>query len=328
MLAICIESSHQRGLGHLFRCLNFVRELEKRNERYLVLLNPDERSEKILRENQVLFQTVDLWDFKSGWEQEQIRRYGITLWLNDRMGTDKRSSKFIKTLGVKLCTIDDTGNGAQLCDLNIVPIPTPGVQYEGRKVLCGAKYIVLNTEIDRYRRTRTTLGRVVVSLGGSDTYGVTVRVAACLKELGQEADFVLGPAFSHEKELRNLLTGDKHYRILRQIPSLPALFSRYDIAITGGGVTPFEAAAAGLPCVIVANEPHEKIFAQFLEKKGCAIFVGDYSSLSSQSLAQAFSQIELPQMSLKGQEQLHTGGASLVMEAVLETQAVSSSQKN
>ena len=33
--------------------------------------------------------------------------------------------------------------------------------------------------------------------------------------------------------------------------------SRHDLAVTGGGMTPFEANAAGLPCIVVANETFE-----------------------------------------------------------------------
>lgn len=317
MLAICIESSHQRGLGHLFRCINLVRELKRRGEQYIVLLNPDEHSEGILRKYGVLFETVDLCDFESGWESKQIRRHGITIWLNDRMGTDLRSSKQIKSAGACLFAIDDTGDGAALCDLNIVPIPAQGVHYGGKRVLTGVQYLVLNPEIDRYRRTRLAHGRLVVSLGGSDTYGVTVHVASFLQVLGQEADIVLGPAFSHEKVLCAQLNCDNRYRLLRGVSSLPALFHSYNTAITGGGLTPFEAAAAGLPCVIIANESHEETLALFLEEKGCGIYAGHRSVLDAQRLYVAINRIKLPEMSLRGQKILRTDGAGLIIDTIL-----------
>lgn len=315
MLALCIESSHQRGLGHLFRCIHLAREMERREKSYIVLINPDARSEQILRDAEVHYETVDLWDFQSNWEQAVIKQYGINVWLNDRMGTDYRHAIQVKAAGVRLCSIDDTGTGANLCDINIIPIPSRNVSYSGQRVLSGVEYLVLNPEIARFRRTRTQQNKIVVSLGGSDTYGVTVKVASYLRLLHVSADIVLGPAFSHEDALFEVLQNDSHYRLLRHVDSLPALFYDYDIAITGGGGTPYEAAAAGLPCVIIANEPHEEPLAQFLADSGCAVFTCFYADLTCTRLQDALASINLVEMSQCGQRKFHFNGTQTVLKA-------------
>jgi hypothetical protein len=56
-------------------------------------------------------------------------------------------------------------------------------------------------------------------------------------------------------------------------------FSHHDLAITGGGITAFEANAAGLPCLVIANEWFEVSAAHYLERLGSSIFVGHYSAL-------------------------------------------------
>ena len=48
MFAICIESSHQKGMGHLFRALNFVEELKNKQEKCVVVINENENATTIL----------------------------------------------------------------------------------------------------------------------------------------------------------------------------------------------------------------------------------------------------------------------------------------
>lgn len=317
MVAICIESSHQRGLGHLYRCLSLAEELTARGERYIVLLNPDPRSVALLGEKNIPWETVDLWDYESGWEQEIIRRHGVTIWLNDRMGTHRAHTEWVKKAGVRLCAIDDTGSGGALCDCNIIPIPTPGEHYPGKEVYNGSEYVVLPKEIERYRRTRVQQERRIVTLGGSDTYGVTVQVAGFLRALSRPADILLGPAFSHRAALLEALSGATGFRVLESVPSLPALFFEYDLAITGGGMTPYEAAAAGLPTITIANEPHEVPLAEFLQGKGCSAFLGYYKDVTKERLGQALASLKLTEMSEAGQRAFGVAGAAAVVGKVL-----------
>ena len=55
--------------------------------------------------------------------------------------------------------------------------------------------------------------------------------------------------------------------------------SRHDLAITGGGITAFEAAASGLPIVAVANERFEVPAAKHLARLGAARYAGHHSNL-------------------------------------------------
>ena len=38
MFAICLESSHQKGMGHFFRMMNFLETLRAHDERFVILL--------------------------------------------------------------------------------------------------------------------------------------------------------------------------------------------------------------------------------------------------------------------------------------------------
>lgn len=218
---------------------------------------------------------VALYDLTAvtGWENGFIEPdASSSVWINDRLNTQRSHSEAIKRLGAKLVTFDDRGDGAELADMNICALlfeKTEGLK--GKDVRLGVEYMILNPEIAAFRRLRQSLASVLVTLGGADTYGVTVRVAKWLSSKPFPITIVTGPSFQHMAELEEVVAtaAPGRFKLLNQVPSLAAEMHGHDLAITGGGVTPFEACAAGLPCVVIANEPlksrsgvRSKIWAQ------------------------------------------------------------------
>ncbi|MGO6903776.1 glycosyl transferase, partial [Rhizobium ruizarguesonis] len=258
MFVFCIESSHARGMGHLFRSLTLATELRSRGHPVLFLANDHPNSLRIIRERGF---DVALHDLASvtGWENGFIEPdASSSVWINDRLNTQRSHAEAIKRLGAKLVTFDDRGDGAELADMNICALlfeKTEGLK--GKDVRLGVEYMILNPEIAAFRRLRQSLASILVTLGGADTYGVTVRVAKWLSSKPFPVTIVTGPSFQHMAELEEVVAtaAPGRFKLLNQVPSLAAEMHGHDLAITGGGVTPFEACAAGLPCVVIANEP-------------------------------------------------------------------------
>lgn len=253
---------------------------------FRIFINPHESSQALLAQRKRPFDLVELESGKNDWQAGLIRKYGIKLWIDDRLDTDASHAAQVKNCGIPLVTFDDRGTGAAQADLNVVALafdefePLPGM-----RVLRGPRFLVLNREIERYRRLRTEEGSIVVSMGGSDTYGVTVRVVQMLKKSGRGATVIIGPAFRHEAELLAVL--DERFVLKRGVPSLIEEFSHHGLAITGGGITPFEANASGLPCVVIANEEFEVPVGRGLAAMGGAVFAGHYASIDETVLSQA-----------------------------------------
>lgn len=287
MFGICIEASHQRGLGHLFRMLNFSRSLEQRGIPFCFFMNADKNAEAILQRANLPYEIVPLNDV--GWEQLVIKKHDLSLWVDDRLDTTIAHARAIASCGLQRVTFDDRGEGASLAALNVAALcfgPSTE-QLKGKRVLTGPWYLILNPEIGRYRRIRKHLESIVVSMGGTDTYGVTVQVAKQLTAQGRHATLILGPGFRHEADLERVLNDG--FVVKRNVPSLAEEFSHHDLAITGGGVTPFEANAAGLPCVVIANEDFEIPVGLGIEALGGAVFAGHYSNFSLDCLAKGMS---------------------------------------
>lgn len=313
MFAICIESSHKKGMGHLFRALNFVKYLGSKNESYIVLVNDHEITRNILVNRKIPFQIVDLIEYKNDWETKLIQKYKISVWINDRLDTEIRHTRNVKKNNIKLITFDDRGNGASLADINITALAFEKDNgLEGKRVLTGVEYLILDAEIDRYKRVRNSEGNIIITLGGSDTYGVTLKVVNILKSLRRKATIHTGPSFKHTIELEVAVNED--FSVINNVSSLVETFYNYDMAITGGGITPFEANASGLPCIIIANEPHEVQNGLYLEKVGSSVFAGYHEKIDERIFEK---ELDIKRMSMLGMEHFKLDAAKRIYTEII-----------
>ncbi len=223
--------------------------------------------------------------------------------MNDRLETNKQHAFNIKESNIKLITLDDFGSGAGLSDISIYGLSINQGCFQGKKILQGVDYLILNKEIDRYKKKRIDVKKILVTLGGSDTYGVTIKILRLLKKYHIGATIHIGPSFMHKEELKKELTKD--YKVVTFTPSLIKEFAKYDLAITGGGITPFEANASGLPCLIIANELFEMENGFFLERMKSSRFLGHYKSID-ETIFSDLNILDINLMSQNGMQILNT----------------------
>lgn len=315
MFAICIEASHSKGMGHLFRMLNFAKYLEQKKQDFIFLINDNEKTKEILTSNGYRYEIVALDDLLADWEDALIKKYNFTYWINDRLDTKEEHVKNIKNNNIKAITFDDLGSGAKFSDINICGLFFNQDNLQGKKVFKGVDYLILNPEIDLYKKQRKSLKNILVTLGGSDTYGVTIKVLKLLKKYNIKATLHIGPSFEHKQELDKELTDD--FEVISFIPSLIKEFSKYDLAITGGGVTPFEANASGLPCMIIANEIFEVPNGKYLDSIGSSVFLGFHENID-ESKFQDIEKINLEKMSQNGLLRLDTKAVDKIYEGIMQ----------
>jgi len=206
------------------------------------------------------------------------------------------------------------GGGASLADFNFSALSfDSSIPLSGKKIFTGEKYLILNPEIESFKHLRSQIKKIIVTLGGSDTYNVTSKVIDILKNIGREATIVVGPSFDRVRlQKLNIPEG---FVIKQTVQSLVAEFSNYDIAICGGGITPFEANAAGLPCIIIATELFEIPNAKYLEHLGSSLFAG-YRESIDMAIFRQLSTLKITEMSQAGLSQLDTMGAQRVYDAL------------
>lgn len=312
MYGVCVESSHQKGMGHLFRMLNFVDYLRHKGASFIVFVNDDFVARKILRERDVNYEVVNLAESKNDWESQFINEYDIEIWIDDRLDTSDRHARNVKNNGIKLVTFDDRGSGAGHADLNIcaLALDSPEV-LAGKRVLRGAEYLILNQEIPGHRLLREKLEHIVVTMGGSDTHGLTVKVVEIVREFGVSATVIIGPSFQHKKELMRVV--DDSVAIRENVSSLIKELCKYDLAITAGGITPFEANACGLPCLIVASEEHEIRIGKYLDALGSSKYLGFRDDLFKKEFTL---DVDIKEMSKRGLNGIRLDGLNNVFREI------------
>lgn len=325
MLGICIEASHSRGMGHLFRTLNFIHYLKQYapKERYIVVVNEDREAEDILKRSEINYIAMDT-SADNNWEAKVIKDYGITHILNDRLDTKACSIERMKECGVPVFTIDDMGEGAGLCDINFASLVFDRESdIKGKEVLTGENYLILNPEIGIYKKQKKALKKVLVTMGGSDTYNLTIMVLEALKTVNRqlEVTVVIGPGskcfYQAKKLVDNNTNGNIAIKIKSRVASLIEEMGRHDLGITAGGVTPFEAAAAGLPTISIAAELHEIGICKRLEELGCSKYLGYWKNIDEKDVKSAIetmSDEDISDMSQSGLDKIKVSGAKNIME--------------
>jgi spore coat polysaccharide biosynthesis predicted glycosyltransferase SpsG len=282
---ISIEASHERGMGHCFRGLHLATALRRKGDDVIFIINNDELSKEILRQDGFSVEVRPSYSDTMDWENEVIRMYHPDWWINDRLATTAKHAQKIVAAGINLATFDDHGEGAKYARFNFLAMdPCPSEM--NANALYGAKYMILNPEIEKYRNRIEDFGgrhTIFVTLGGSDTYGLTPKVVSSLKRASNDLNIsvAVGPNFRTHAELDFAVTGmPSSLRIHRSVSDLICLMAATDIIICGGGVTLFEAAALGIPALTIANEAHEIHIAQWFERNGFGFYNGfrtDYS---------------------------------------------------
>lgn len=299
-IALGIESSRSRGMGHLFRSLLFVEYLKQNNIEFIYLINNDEASITILESRGIPYQIVDYTDTASNWERRIIEAESISVWLNDKFETSSAMGNHIKDTGILFCLLDDVGEAEACCDIYFAGmIHFSKKCFHGAKVYAGNEYIILNPEIANYRHERHSLHKIIVSMGGSDPHLATYDIVNELLNYNYNADIIIGPNYRDKEKLIQLNRG--RFQIMQNVPSLAETFSNYDLAITGGGVTCCEANAAGLPCIVIANAPHEENTGRYMQELGGCIYGGNYQNWDRELLSQ-LDRLNIARMSKMGME--------------------------
>jgi UDP-2,4-diacetamido-2,4,6-trideoxy-beta-L-altropyranose hydrolase len=156
-----------------------------------------------------------------------------------------------------LVAIDDLAD--RQLDVDVVVNGTPQaaqLSYRtaaGTQLLLGPRYALLRPQFRDLpaRRAAPRVARVLVTLGGADPQSSTTAVVEAVERALPDAalDVVVGPLFGPVPDLDRRAASDPRLRVHHQVDDLSALMSAADLAVSGGGQTLYELAAAGVPTV-------------------------------------------------------------------------------
>lgn len=131
---------------------------------------------------------------------------------------------------------------------------------------------------------------LLVTMGGSDPFGLTMRAARALRTLDPafRARFVIGPGFDNRNRLaRDIAEMGAHFETVEGADDLSAEYASADLALAAFGVTAFELAAAGVPALYLAITLDHAHSASAFEAAGMGRLLGLADDVTDASIAQA-----------------------------------------
>lgn len=295
-IAIRVDGSHQIGMGHVFRMVNLAEALRKAGiEDITFYSRADKQVARWLDEKDISLELLEVDGRIEPPISTMLKLHNVDLLVNDLLDTSVDYMTEMSNTDCCIVNFDDNGSGRFLADCRINALPCkmePQENGHSARLYQGPDYLLLGEEFLR-NPAISAINRnpksILVTLGGSDTYGNTLSVITALQRIAklQQIDVVIGPAFRGQDKLIEQLADDKRFAIHCSVPSLADLMRRHEVAVVGGGITLFEAAACALPTIAVASEDFERINIEWGEARGITRLAGDGQPASADSIFDA-----------------------------------------
>jgi UDP-2,4-diacetamido-2,4,6-trideoxy-beta-L-altropyranose hydrolase len=265
-ILIRVDCSRNVGLGHLMRGVALAEAAHQRELHTQVVVDPEIPStvRAGLGATARVVGTEDEW-------HDDIGPHDVVIFDGYDFGLDDHTAA--RQRGARVAAIDDQGRGDYQVDVlinqNIVrapPFKVPG----HAKVLLGPEYALVRREFLDYRRKRGASGsQLLVTMGGSDTAGLTVSVVEIALEEGcfDRVRALLGPA-AIPPELPDDVS------LVRDPPSVAAEFDSSDGVVSAAGTTTWELLSMGVPAVLIEVAENQRYVGRPVSERGAALFAG------------------------------------------------------
>jgi spore coat polysaccharide biosynthesis protein SpsF len=143
-------------------------------------------------------------------------------------------------------------------------------------------------------RSQTGRPTLLVTMGGSDPFGLTLRSARALARLDPvfRARFVIGPGVENRSAVaRQIVALRSNFETIEGADDLATEFARADIALAAFGVTAYELAAFGVPSLYLCLSPDHALSASAFEQAGIGASLGVVESVTDETISSSVSSL-------------------------------------
>jgi spore coat polysaccharide biosynthesis predicted glycosyltransferase SpsG len=160
---------------------------------------------------------------------------------------------------------------------------------------------------------------VLLTLGGADRTEASLRLIPALTET--KSTVVIGPAFRHRQAVERTAAAYGLETVVAP-EGLRELLLEHRLAISSGGNTLFEAAAAGTPALVTWEDPHEEAQGKAFADAGTARVIGRGADVDPDRVRNAVNQLlgstDLEAMSNAGRHLIDGRGADRIADLLVE----------
>ncbi len=188
--------------------------------------------------------------------------------------------------------VDDASERRLAADLAFYP-PVPQAEaLDWSSSRCepriGWEWSLLGSNQTAAARPHSGRPTLLVTMGGSDPFGLTLRAARALSRLEPvfRARFVLGPGVENRSAIaRRIVSLHSNFETIEGADDLATEFASADMALAAFGVTAYELAAFGVPALYLCLTEDHAVSASAFEHAGIGTSLGVAESTSDEVIA-------------------------------------------
>nr|WP_321352011.1 glycosyltransferase [uncultured Methanoregula sp.] len=313
MKTICfrVDAGNRIGMGHLMECIALTEYFRRESKVTVEFISNDfPPLKEIVAPLDIPVRILGLWDNEKDELSRMEELFGENkpdILICDLLNRSKDYYSGIRSLASHTAVILDDEipreiPGDLVINFSITQDPTFYSRFAQDKIryCIGPAFMPLSEQFktvwSRPREIPENCRTIFVNQGGSDPYGLTLKIIRSLEllQLNQIIHIIMGDAITeqHRKELqavqKNLKNqcvfewGVSHKRMLE-------VMEESDIAITAAGNTLYELAIFGIPSIVICHHERHNVVADAFEQRGAAINMGIGISLDEQKIADTVS---------------------------------------
>lgn len=322
--------NHEMGMGHVYRMLNLASLLKERGHSISFLMPSWAEGVKKITEYKWRMIEIPLDFFER--EQTYKRLLDDCVFdciVVDALDVSKNIMKLFKENTKLLLSLDNIGDGRFFSDILINILYKCEHKLKKPKIeINSLDYLILNGNFKKFnlkeKSINEVLRRILITQGGSDTYGVVPKIVGKLNTLSKELEYtiLIGPAFKHYKELKfSVKESNLKINIMKNVKVPGELFYNMDLAISGGGMTLFELLCVGVPCITITQEYKELETIDYLDKLDLVENIGLYEDIQKENISNSINQLinnynKRIKMSEKSKKTIDGGGCERTVDLI------------
>jgi CMP-N-acetylneuraminic acid synthetase/spore coat polysaccharide biosynthesis predicted glycosyltransferase SpsG len=324
------DGSTALGMGHVYRSLAIADALRQTSRADIAFLMSAEHPEGLITVSRAGYPVRVAADRREETCLEHIRDFSPAILINDLPALDGSYLRALSHLGATTVnlvdTIDDLETTEQYAQVIVSVMAQEGETPEG--FYGGPGFAILREHFQgREKEIRAEPRLVLLSFGGSDPQGLTLKAARALQALGPHVEVVAvaGPAFSFRRAFAAQASS-----LARRVPlineaggHIAELMLEADVMVGSGGMSVYEIAALGTPGIILGQNAREDARMRDFARHGTVEYLGLGTEVADEALARAVSALladagRRRAMSERGRALVDGFGAARAAELVLD----------
>jgi spore coat polysaccharide biosynthesis predicted glycosyltransferase SpsG/CMP-N-acetylneuraminic acid synthetase len=325
-----VDGNAQVGLGHVYRSLAIAEAIRESSRAEIAFLMPVEYAEGARVASEHGYPVRLAAENKLHVWLDQIRDFGPDILVNDVRRLDAEYLRELSHTGATTVNLVDTPEDIESTERYEQTIVSVMAQQREtpESFYSGPAYAILREQFrGREKEVRERPKLVLLSFGGSDPQGLTLRAAAALQAVPGDVEVVAvaGAAFSYRREWEALAsTFQRRIPLINEAGGhIAELMLEADIVVGSGGMSVYEIAALGTPGVILGQNAYEDRRMRAFAEHGTIDYLGLGTEVEDDQIAAAVTSLlssaeKRRLMSARGRALVDGLGARRAAEVVLE----------